>query len=255
MEPFQAVLETMTSRIITALDGSDATILLTGSAVLNDFRPGWSDVDLLTLTAAPFTALQAQRLVGLRQQLTEMYSEPLFRAFEGAVLPLNAFLGREPARVVYWGTSGERVTDRYDFSPIDRLLLLDSGVVLHGNDMRSQIPRPSATDLRAAIQRHYDAIRRHARQTGRSLYSFGWLLDISRCLYTLRTGQVAAKTAAGEWALQEDLCPCPEALALAVTLRKDPARFARDPHLQQAAAQLGESVQQYADVLEKALAL
>ena len=29
MEPFQAVLETMTSRIITALDGSDATILLT----------------------------------------------------------------------------------------------------------------------------------------------------------------------------------------------------------------------------------
>ena len=35
---------------------SDAfTLYLYGSAVLGDFRPGWSDLDILCLTAAPLS--------------------------------------------------------------------------------------------------------------------------------------------------------------------------------------------------------
>lgn len=49
---------------------SDAfTLYLYGSAVLGDFRPGWSDLDILCLTAAPLSSDTAGRLVLLRQEL------------------------------------------------------------------------------------------------------------------------------------------------------------------------------------------
>ena len=38
------------------------------------------------------------------------------------MLTLDAFLSKKTDRVVYWGTSGERITDRYAFdSPADRI--------------------------------------------------------------------------------------------------------------------------------------
>ena len=40
---------------------------LYGSVVLDDFRLGWSDIDLLVLTVSPLTDGQAHRLLTLRQ--------------------------------------------------------------------------------------------------------------------------------------------------------------------------------------------
>lgn len=36
-----------------------------------------------------------------------------YRLFEGGMLPLRAFLTGEPALAVYWGTTGQRLTDGY----------------------------------------------------------------------------------------------------------------------------------------------
>lgn len=74
----------------------------------------------------------------------------------------------------------------------------------------------------ADVKRHYETIRKYAQKTGRNLYSFGWLLDIARCLYTLRTGKIIAKTAAADWALENNLCPVPDALKAAVKVRRVP---------------------------------
>jgi len=57
------------------------------------------------------------------------------------------------------------------------------------------------------VERHYGAIRKHAVTTDESLYAAGRLLDIARCLYTLRTGKVIARTQAGRWALEQGLAP------------------------------------------------
>ena len=70
---------------------SDAfTLYLYGSAVLGDFRPGWSDLDILCLTAAPLSPDTAGRLVLLRQELAAE-NEPGFRLFEGGITSLAAF--------------------------------------------------------------------------------------------------------------------------------------------------------------------
>lgn len=54
--------------------------------------------------------------------LVDELDNPYYRSFEGGMLTLDAFLSKKTDRVVYWGTSGERITDRYAFdSPADRI--------------------------------------------------------------------------------------------------------------------------------------
>ena len=239
----------MTDVICRILGDRAPSVYLHGSAAVGDYREGWSDIDLLVLTEQTIDPAQAQRLVGLRQTL----GDPVFRAFEGGMLSLEAFLQNTPDRVVYWGTSGERITDRYDFNSLSRLDLLENGVLLHGREVRDRMHRPTAAELRADIAAHLDTVRRYAHLTGKSLYTFGWLLDISRCLYTLRTGGILPKTKAGEWALSEGLCPVPEALALALRARKEPLVYGRAQVVLDRAGALNRDIQRYGDVLEAAL--
>lgn len=54
---------------------------------MNDFKPGWSDIDLLCLTAETITDEQARKLVNLGQTLSFYEKQPLyFHYFEGAIV-------------------------------------------------------------------------------------------------------------------------------------------------------------------------
>ena len=255
MKELEPAVKAVRRRVVDILEGCAASIYIYGSLALGDFRPGWSDIDILVLTEKEITEGQASRLVNLRQvMLEEQPDNCYYRCFEGGMLSLDAFRLGEKDRVVYWGTSGERITGSYNFDSFSMCELLESGILIWGRDVRDRLSRPAFDELRADVRRHYEAIRKYARETERSFYSFGWLLDISRCLYTLRTGKIIAKTAAGEWALKENLCPCAEALARAVDIRKEPARYLGDEGVLDEAQALGGSVQSYADVLERELA-
>lgn len=244
----------MTSAIADILADREPSIYLYGSVVLGDFRLGWSDIDLLVLTKRSITDGQAERLVGLRQSMLDREpDDPYYRSFEGGMLSLDAFVSGEPDRVVYWGTSGQRITDRYAFDSFGMYELLESGRLLHGEDVRSALKPPSFNKMRRDVAHHYDTIRKYAQATDRSLYSFGWLLDIARGIYTLRSGRVTAKTDAGVWALENGLCPDPDELAAAIELRRDPRLF--DDAMRDRAATLGPAVQRFADLLERELGL
>ena len=117
----------------------------------------------------------------------------------------------------------------------------------------SEIDMPSYADMRADVRLRYETIRIHAVQTGESLYSCGWLLDIARCIYTLRTGVVIAKTRAGEWALRQQLCPVPDTLKKALLVRREPLKYKDDPEFKVRFRSLGDDVQRFADVLEQEL--
>lgn len=242
----------MTGAIVSILASSEPTVYLYGSAATGDYRRGWSDIDLLCLTRQEIRTAQADALLMLRQRLQEQGYEEA-RSFEGSFLPAEAFFSGTPARTVYWGTSGQRITDGCSLDSFSRLVLLDCGAVLHGPDERSRIDRPSREMLLTDVARHLHSIRVHGSRTGRSLYSFGWLLDIARGLYTIQTGGVAAKTAAGEWALAQHLCPEPAVMELALRVRRNPLAALADDAVMNAAAQLGPAIQAFADMLEAAL--
>ncbi len=77
----------------------------------------------------------------------------------------------------------------------------------------------------------------------------GWLLDIARGIYTLRTGKIIAKTAAGEWALKELLCPDIDILQKAAQIRKESLHYSKEDKSIDNAV-----IQRFSDVLEGELA-
>ena len=247
-------IQTMSQRISTILSDSSPSIYLYGSIPLGDFRLGWSDIDILVLTDKPITEEQAKKLVGLRQVMLEKEPDnPYYRSFEGGMLTLDAFLIGKKDRVVYWGTSGAKITDHYTLDSFGMTELIESSILLYGNHIRNQLKAPEFSELYSDVKHHYEIIRKYAQNTRRSIYSFGWMLDIARCIYTLRTGKIIAKTDVGEWALENNFCPVPDALKTALKVRKAPLEFQKDKSTLDYAQMLSEPIQMFVDVLKKEL--
>lgn len=241
----------MQNHIVDILQDNRPSIYLYGSVTLNDFKLGWSDIDILCLTENSITDEQANRLLTLRQELAEEFmGNKYFRSFEGGILTLNTFINNLPDRVVYWGSSGQRITNTYYFDSFCMAELIDSGILLHGKDIRNQLQYPTAEQLKANVIHHFNAIRKHALNTGRSIYSAGWLFDIARGFYTLQTYKIIAKTAAGEWALENNLCPDTDILKTAIKVRKEPEKYKNDEAVLDWSETLGKHIQRFADVLE-----
>lgn len=248
----RAYAETMARRIAALAAENEPSIYLLGSVVMEDFQPGWSDIDLLCLLQSPLEQAQAEALVGLRQTLVAETGDPVYRAFEGGILTWAELERGTIQSVVYWGTGGERITDAYTLDPFSKLLWKQSGVLLFGPEGRDRIADPTRAELLEAVQKHYQAIRKYGKG-GTSLYAGGWMLDTARCLYTLRTGNIIAKTQAGEWALAQGLAPEPEILRRVLEIRRDPRAHRDDPQTKAWMAGLTPHIQAFADVLGDAL--
>ena len=255
LEPrLRLAINTMAVSIFNILESVQPSIYLYGSVTAEDFRPGWSDIDLLVLTQEPITETQADLLLTLRQQLAQRDPDtPYYRAFEGGMLDLGSFLTNESTRVVYWGTTGERIKERHDFSAFDRASLLQNGQLLLGKDVRRHFEMPEYPEIATAVISHAVSIRQHGKGA-RSLYAYGWLLDIARCMYTLVNGRLTTKTTAAQWALDEHLCPCPAELSMALTVRRQP-ELIRDESVLAYAEGLTEAIQSFLNLLEKALGM
>jgi predicted nucleotidyltransferase len=245
-------IQVMKQEICSILSKNQPSIYLFGSITLDDFKLGWSDIDILCLTKTPINQEQAEKLVNLRQELLEKYpGNQYFRSFEGGLLTLSDFLNNTPNGVVYWGTSGQRITNNYVFDTFSRMELLDSGILIEGEDIRDRLMYPSDEEIRTAAINHYETIRKFAIKPGRNLYSIGWLLDIARCLYTLQTGKIIAKTKAGEWVIEQKLTPNINLMKKAVDIRKNPLSHKNDEAILDWMETLGPYIQEFADVLEK----
>ena len=244
----------MTDEIVTILDQRVHSVWLYGSVVLNDFRPGWSDIDILVLTEQRITEEQAQALLLLRQAMTSKDPDnPYYRLFEGIVANLDEYRTGRFSRLVYWGTTGQRVTGRCERDVFAAYELARYGQSVYGQADRSIFALPGREEMVRALQAHYDAIRTYAVRTDERLYSCGWLLDIARCVYTLRNNDVISKTEAGLWALRERIFPDEDALKKTLEIRQHPLEYRDQDDVKRWLAGLGPTVQRYADVLEKEL--
>ena len=247
-------IRSMTREIDDALDHGLHSLWLYGSLVLDDFRLGWSDIDCIAFTQEPITEEQATRLLNLRQDRSARCPDnPYYRCFEGVIVSLREYLAGQYTRLVYWGTSGQRITDRFRLDPFSRWELVRYGKQVYGAPAEGLFVEPTRAELIDAVRQHCEGIRRYAMETDERLYSCGWLLDIARCMYTLRYGGVISKTRAGAWALEEHLFAEEAALQKTLLIRKDPLAYRDRPDIRSWLRSLGPTVQRYADVLEKEL--
>ena len=244
----------MAKEIVSVLKGNVHSIWLYGSVVQDDFRQGWSDIDILVLTGKQLTESQAQELVQLRQVMTaDAPDNPYYPLFEGVITGVDEYMSGTFSRLVYWGTTGQRITDRYKPDPFSQYELAAIGKSVYGSDDRSIFTVPDREALTEAVRVHYETIRKYARQTDERLYSCGWLLDICRGIYMLRNNDVISKTQAGIWALQEHIFPAEDPLRKTIEIRKDPMACKNREDIRQWLKGLGPVVQQYADILEREL--
>ena len=243
----------MMNEISLTLEGHVYGAWLYGSVVLDDFRLGWSDIDFVVLVDGSTSEKQAERLLMLRQYMLKEEPDNLYyRSFEGIIANVNEYRSQCFQRLVYWGTSGQRITDRYTPDPFSLFELAKYGKQIYG-DKEWILPAPGYKELTAGVREHYDCIRKYVVQTDESIYSCGWLLDIARCIYTLRTGDVISKTRAGLWALNEHLFSDEAPLRKTIEIRQDPMFFKDKEETRQWLKSLGPVVQNYADLLEQEL--
>lgn len=240
-------------RLEQILMGRLLSVHLYGSCVMDDFQPGWSDIDLLCFTDRPITPEQSEKLLMLRQTLVTETGMPLFRAIEGAVVCSDEFEHNTFSRLVYWGTGGQKITNQYVLDPFSSYSLLHYGKCIYGRDMKHLIPSVDFSQMLSAIHQHLLTIRQYAQETNDSLYSCGWLLDIARCLYTLRHQTLISKTNAGKWALAQRLCPEPFQMEQTLAVRQNPSEALKKPEIHSWLKALGPSIQKFADILEKEL--
>lgn len=137
---------------------------------------------------------------------------------------------------------GQRILSWFSLDPFTRMELIRHGILVFGTDFRHLISPPDRAEIVHAIRRHYEAIRTYGDANA------GWLLDTARCLYTLKTNQVIAKTKAGEWALEQHLCPNPETMEQALNIRKHPKELLNDASVKKWLNGLKPEIQRFADV-------
>lgn len=218
-------IEEMKRRLLLLLGDELTAFYLYGSVVLGDFKPGWSDIDMLCFTKEPVGEAQALALVNLRQtMLAEEPQNPYYRLFEGAIVSLKEFCSEKYTRVVYWGTSGQRVTDGYCFDAFSRYELLHDGLLVCGTDVRGVLEAPDDSQLKEAVAEHLRTIRRYAVQTNDSLYACGWCWtshgDCIRC--GLAASSPRRRRVNGRW--RRDCAPCGRKCC-------EPFRSGRRPHV------------------------
>lgn len=96
MKNLDSSIKTMTSRIAWLLSSNSPSVYLYGSCTMEDFKPGWSDIDILVLTRTQIPEERARQLVSLRQSmLVEEPDNPYYRSFEGGMLTLDAFAAHD----------------------------------------------------------------------------------------------------------------------------------------------------------------
>lgn len=249
-------IKIMKDAIVDILGKNISSIYIYGSVTTNDFKLGWSDIDILCLTNESISDNQASRLVNLRQDLLNDYEDnEYFRLFEGGMLSVNAFVNTLNDNVVYWGSSGQRITNRHHFNSFSLYELMKHGILIYGTDIRDRLKIPTFDELRKEVIRHYETIRKYAVKTDRSIYSVGWLLDIARGIYTLRTGRVISKTDAGEWALENNISPSLDIMKKVIEIRKHPKNYIYEKSFGDWAESIGDEVQKFADVLENEISI
>ena len=105
----------MVEKIKSILQDNFMSFYLYGSVVSKDYRHGWSDIDFICFTNKPIEEPVAEQLLMLRQEMLKVYPKnKYFRKFEGVFISLDAYLSNKQEKIVYWGTSGQKIKDGHN---------------------------------------------------------------------------------------------------------------------------------------------
>jgi len=188
-------------------------LYLTGSVALGDFRPTSSDVDFVAATSKPPDAAALGALGRAHNRLRRRYSRPFF---DGRYVTWDD-LARDPKRVgsgPYAHAGRFRARGRENCDPVTWLMLARHGVRCRGPAPADLAIWTDPAALFTWTLNNFDGYWRPLLQRARrfpdpwtvtAFTSYGavWIvLGVCRLHYTLATGKIGSKNAAGEYGLR-----------------------------------------------------
>ena len=201
-----ADLVRLLAAVRAALGPQLAGVYVHGSLATGDFYPPRSDVDFLVATVGELGSEWLPRLAEMHTRLAAAGGQ-WARKMEGPYISLSALRRYDPAHAVH---PALRVDGT--FAPdwhasdwiIQRWILREHAIVLHGPPPRTLIDPVTPDDLRRAARgilaewwapQLSDSHRLYSRE-----YQAYAALTMCRSLYTLKTGEVTGKRRAARWA-------------------------------------------------------
>jgi hypothetical protein len=205
-----AVMHELLTSLHAILGAQLTGMYLVGSLALGDFAPRESDLDLIIVTASALSDETVAALRELHARFDQHSASAWAARIDAVYIPQDRLRAavEDDARypVLHWPEP--LALDPLESGwPIQRYTLREYGAVVSGPDPRSLLDPVHPDDLRRASAAK--ATEWHTRAHGDPAWVAGLqvrhehtyvVLTLCRLLYTLETGSVASKLAAGRWA-------------------------------------------------------
>ncbi len=193
-----------------------------GSAAYDDFHEGYSDLDFFIVVNGCLTKEDFIRFRLLRDNYKQSQN-PYLSVLEGEIVSISAIKNSNNENVIYWGTTKDQFNQKYSLSGFSLRELLEAGYLIHGTDIRKEIPYPSDEEMREQVLNMITMIRKHAAVTDENIHSADWLFLITQSIYWLKTARTTGKSLSAKWVLENCSFNWLEELKKAVKLREQPS--------------------------------
>jgi hypothetical protein len=204
----QPLLAALRDEVLALLGTDCVAIYIHGSVASGAFDPGHSDVDFVVVTAnaLPDTLLPA--LAAMHARLTAS-GLPMATVLEGSYIPRQALRCYDPLKSEHPAlrVDGTVAIDGHGIDwVIQRHLIRERALVLHGPDPKTLIDPVSPGDLRQSargiLQEWWEPQLSNTSRLQSDEYQAYAILTMCRILYTISQGDVTSKPAAARWAQQ-----------------------------------------------------
>lgn len=177
-------------------------VVLFGSAVLGDFRPGKGDLDFMAITHDNLNTDDCERIFSLHDSMRAGAMGQLSAQLEGTYYPIAIVQNPKNASAVgcYVGTGrkGWRQVSSSCNSAFDYAIICRDGV-FYGEDIRHMIYSPSDSELIKEFLRSLDDNIENASSRMSIEYALAMYHWAARGLCHVMTGQLLSKKGAATW--------------------------------------------------------
>lgn len=189
-------IDVLESINVTGLRG----FYLYGSIALEAFDEETSDVDFLAVTKEPFTEDEVKRLEEAYVDLLER--EPFLARLEGNVLAENQLDLHAEVECPQCTQGRFFYRERYDYNAVTLYTIQQRGLTIVGSGPKEVLPAVSQAELRVAMEYNLRFLERrlpYYAEHSAEYQAFG-IMTLCRIFYTMLTGEITSKRAAGQFA-------------------------------------------------------
>lgn len=215
------------------------SIIIYGGLTMDDFCPGWSDIDFVVVLDAKITKPIIEKIKLIHQQL--LIPEYKYgKIVEGFYVPVNYFLQKYgPNDIAYFAGGGHKPTYRRLPSLIEYLSIIQTGKTIYGEKLIVQIAPPTKQELIIESLQNIESCLAKERFPFQPLllkdtkYTpelashalISCCLWLPRIIYTLKMNKIVSKTYAGEYFAQKYPGKWSEFILRAVQIRKTDSKL------------------------------